>query len=197
MLSYEVMMHYGVEHVITLDKYMVLRPLLMDDMKSYWELAYKVKDPEWKQWDAPYYPHQAMSFEAFLKEKSRHYIDQEDVYGMFVKGDLVGTVSYYWEHKPSHWLEAGIIIYDSKHWNLGYGTPFFKAWINHLFATLPLVRVGFTTWSGNKRMMRLGEKLNMTLEARLRKCRFYNETYYDSIRYGVLREEWNEEKESC
>lgn len=35
-----------------------------------------------------------------------------------------------------------------------------------------------------------GEKLGMTLEARLRKCRYYNGEYYDSIRMGLLREEW-------
>lgn len=39
-------------------------------------------------------------------------------------------------------------------------------------------------------MMRLGEKLGMKLEGRLRKCRLVNGKYYDSIRMGILREEW-------
>lgn len=39
-------------------------------------------------------------------------------------------------------------------------------------------------------MIAVGEKLGMQMEARLRKCRFYNDTYYDSIRMGLLREEW-------
>ncbi|WP_366919707.1 GNAT family N-acetyltransferase [Brevibacillus laterosporus] len=64
------------------------------------------------------------------------------------------------------------------YWNGGYGTTFFKAWIDHL--SLPLVRVGFTTGSGNQRMMRLGEKLGMKLEGRLRNCRLVNGKYYDS-----------------
>jgi RimJ/RimL family protein N-acetyltransferase len=55
---------------------------------------------------------------------------------------------------------------------------------------MPLVRIGLTTWSGNQRMIRCAEKLGMKLEGRLRKCRFYNGEYYDSIRMGVLREEW-------
>ncbi|PNB76800.1 GNAT family N-acetyltransferase, partial [Pseudomonas sp. FW305-BF6] len=67
-----------------------------------------------------------------------------------------------------------------------------RIWINHLFDTMPLVRVGYTTWSGNHRMMKVGEKLGMTLEARLRKCRYYDGKYYDSIRMGILREEWEE-----
>jgi RimJ/RimL family protein N-acetyltransferase len=56
---------------------------------------------------------------------------------------------------------------------------------------MPLVRIGLTTWSGNQRMIRCAEKLGMKLEGRLRKCRFYNGEYYDSIRMGVLREEWD------
>ena len=39
----------------------------------------------------------------------------------------------------------------------------------------------------NERMMKVAEKLGMQLEGRLRKCRFYNNTY-DSIRMGLLRE---------
>ncbi|SIG03770.1 Uncharacterised protein [Mycobacteroides abscessus subsp. abscessus] len=39
-------------------------------------------------------------------------------------------------------------------------------------------------------MVKVGEKLGMTMEARLRKCRIYKGVHYDSIRMGILREEW-------
>lgn len=39
-------------------------------------------------------------------------------------------------------------------------------------------------------MMRLGEKLGMEKEAQIRKVRFWQGQYYDSVKYGVLREEW-------
>ncbi len=39
-------------------------------------------------------------------------------------------------------------------------------------------------------MMHLGEKVGMTLEARIRKVRYTQGHYFDSIKYGVLREEW-------
>jgi RimJ/RimL family protein N-acetyltransferase len=80
----------------------------------------------------------------------------------------VGTVSYYWEHKPLYWLEMGIAIYETKYWSGGYGTKALSLWIDHLFNTLPLVRVGFATWSGNPRMIRVGERLGMQMEGRLR-----------------------------
>lgn len=50
-------------------------------------------------------------------------------------------------------------------------------WIEHLFNTLNIVRVGYTTWSGNKGMIRIGEKLGMTMEAKIRKVRYYNGCY--------------------
>lgn len=39
-------------------------------------------------------------------------------------------------------------------------------------------------------MVRVAEKLGMQMEARIRKVRYYNNQYYDSIRMGILREEW-------
>ena len=39
-------------------------------------------------------------------------------------------------------------------------------------------------------MIRLAEKLGLICEARIRKVRYFNGVYYDSIKYGILREEF-------
>ncbi|WP_449620696.1 GNAT family N-acetyltransferase [Robertmurraya sp. Marseille-Q9965] len=166
-----------------------LRPIKDEDLKRLWELIYKEESPEWKEWDAPYYELKQISYEEFLTNKD-DYVDNEQRWAIEVNGEVVGTVGYYWEHKPSKWLEMGIVIYDPKYWNGGYGKKVIRMWTNHLFNTLPLVRVGYTTWSGNVRMIKVGEKLGMREEARIRKVRYYNGEYYDSIRMGLLREEW-------
>ena len=166
---------------------LVIRPVTIEDLPSLWQLAYKDESPEWKKWDAPYFEYKALTWEEFEAKKD-DIIDQD--WAIEIDGKVVGIVSYYWEHKPSSWLEMGIDIYDPQYWSGGYGTKALSLWIDHLFQTLPLVRVGFTTWSGNYRMIRVGEKLGMQMEARLRKCRYYNGMYYDSIRMGLLREEW-------
>ncbi|MTT30725.1 GNAT family N-acetyltransferase [Terrilactibacillus sp. BCM23-1] len=176
------------------NKELRIRPIVESDLQRLWELAYKEESPEWKKWDAPYYPHHVLTLEEFLENKEQ-YISQNSRWAIDINNTIEGTVSYYWEHKPSLWLEMGICIYNPNYWNGGYGTKALKRWIDHLFQTLPLVRVGFTTWSGNHRMMKLGKKLGMTLEARLRKCRYYNGKYYDSIRMGLLREEWEDMNE--
>ncbi|WP_077310359.1 GNAT family N-acetyltransferase [Terribacillus halophilus] len=166
-----------------------IRPPREEEGALLWKLKYGEQEPEWKKWDAPYFPLTHKTKEDFLAsyQFGEHSPDQ---WVIETNGTVIGTVSYYWEHKPSRWLEMGITIFDPAYWNGGYGTAAFEQWITHLFDTMPIVRVGYTTWSGNKRMMRLGEKLNMTLEARMRKCRYYNGEYYDSIRMGLLREEW-------
>ncbi|RXJ04357.1 N-acetyltransferase [Anaerobacillus alkaliphilus] len=168
---------------------LVIRSINEQDLPRLWQLMYGKEEPEWKKWDAPYFEHKHVPYEDFMGEKKK-WVDQIDHWAILVDDELIGTLGYYWEHKPSNWLEMGIVIYDPNYWSGGFGTRAIRFLINHLFTTMPLVRVGYTTWSGNERMIKVGEKLGMTMEARLRKCRFYNGEYYDSIRMGLLREEW-------
>lgn len=175
------------------DHYLIIRPMEEKDLPSLWELAFKEAAPEWKKWDAPYYPHTALPYETFMK-KADQWLERENFWAVEQEGTLIGIVSYYWEDEPSKWLEAGIVLYESGNWGKGIGTRVFRMWFEHLFQTLPIVRLGFATWSGNDRMIRVGEKLGLTMEARIRKVRYYNGQFYDSIRMGILREEWEDTK---
>ncbi|CDQ19978.1 GNAT family N-acetyltransferase [Halobacillus karajensis] len=172
-----------------------LRPITEEDIPVLYKLIYNGEDPDWKKWDAPYYPLEPHTLESYRSHETArknrlgtHEPDSRLI--IDVNGTTIGTVTYYWEHKSSLWLEVGIGIYDPDYWNGGYGFEALELWIDHLFQTLPLARVGLTTWSKNQRMIRVGEKLGMKLEGRLRKCRLFEGHFYDSIRMGVLREEW-------
>lgn len=55
---------------------------------------------------------------------------------------------------------------------------------------LELEHLVLTTWSGNLGMMKLAEKLRMKKEAHIPKVRYYQGKYFDSIKYGILREDW-------
>lgn len=171
------------------DKELTIRPIVEKNLFRIWELEFKDENPEWKKWNAPYFPYQSKNYEEFLPT-GQSWVNSDNNWVIEVDGIVSGIVSYYWEHEPSKWLEMGICIHQSKSWGKGIGTRVLKLWIHHLFNTLPIVRVGFTTWSGNERMIAVGEKLGMQLEARIRKVRIYEGQYYDSIRMGILREEW-------
>ncbi|AQQ53311.1 GNAT family N-acetyltransferase [Planococcus lenghuensis] len=166
-----------------------IRPVQEEDLHRLWELIYGEDPPHWKKWDAPYYEFKHVPYAEYISNKES-IINNRKQWLITVQDEPIGTVSYYWEHEPSNWLEAGIVIYRPEWWSGGYGTRTFRLWIHHLFETLPLVRVGYSTWSGNERMIHAGEKLGMQMEARIRKARYYNGTYYDSIKMGILREEW-------
>lgn len=173
-----------------------LRKITNEDLDELFQLIYGEQNPEWKNWDAPYYPLEYINFDIFQKEMIKIIESEEPSPRMIIQSNnqIIGTVSYYWEHKASNWLEVGIVIYSSHYWNGGYGTEALRLWIGYLFEELPLVRIGLTTWSGNPRMIKVAENLGMQLEGRLRNCRLYDGKYYDSIRMGILREEWYEDK---
>lgn len=175
------------------DKELTIRPAVQRDLEKMWELIFKEEAPDWKKWDAPYFPHDSMTYEAFLKGSSK-YMEQNDFWVITINDIVCGIVSYYFEDSQSVWLEVGIVIHEGQNWNKGIGTRALKLWVDHIFNTLPQVRVGLTTWSGNERMIRVAEKIGMQLEARIRKVRLYEGNYYDSIRMGILREEWETSK---
>jgi RimJ/RimL family protein N-acetyltransferase len=180
-----------------LGKRVTLRPPTEADLPQLYQLIYGETNPEWKKFDAPYFPLQHQSFEPFQERMSKriHYTNIAPEMVIESEGEIIGDVSFYWEHEPTRWLEVGIVIYSPSHWSGGFGTEALSLWIDYLFQNLDIARVGLTTWSGNPRMMRCAEKLGMQLEGRMRSCRYYEGVYYDSIRMGILREEWEQHKE--
>ena len=171
------------------DGNVTIRPIEEHDLSRLWELIYRDETPEWKRWDAPYFKHEAMSREAFDAIRQT-LIHRDDMWVIDVEGTVFGTVSAYYEDEGKEWLEVGIILHQADRWNRGLGTRALRLWVKHLFETRPLVRVGLTTWSGNVRMMRVAEKIGMQLEGRIRQVRVVEGRRYDSIRMGMLREEW-------
>ena len=84
-----------------------------------------------------------------------------------------------------------MLFYQSNYWHGGLGTRALEKWITDIFSEYPdLEHIGLTTWSGNPRMMHLAEKIGLKKEAQIRKVRYFQGSYYDSVKYGILRSEW-------
>lgn len=156
------------------------------------EFFYQLKhaDMRWKETDAPYFPYEKPTLEEFRNGCFKRLCEDPSQQVIVVDDKIIGSIGFYWEHEPSRWLEIGLAIFDSNYWGQGIGKIALQQWITRVFATQEVARVGLTTWSGNVGMMHLAEKLGMQKEAQIRKVRYHNGIYYDSIRYGVLREEW-------
>ena len=166
----------------------------IDDL-YYWK--YEEKKQEAKKWNGPYIPETKITKEEF---KINWYKDYEIAPNtpnsliIFVGNKLIGTVGAYWVDKNTNWLETGIVIYDNNYWNGGYGTEAYKLWIDFLFSSTDLHRLGMSTWSGNVRMMKVAERIGMKEEARVRDARMVDGEYFDAIKMGILRAEWEEKQ---
>ena len=105
--------------------------------------------------------------------------------------EMLGTVNRYWQSIETHWLSVGIVIYDESKWSGGIGFEALKLWCTYLFKDMPeIARLDLRTWSGNNGMMKLAEKLGFKQEAVFRKARIVKGEYFDSVAYGILREEF-------
>ncbi len=174
----------------------ILRELLLEDLESYrlWNLPECLHH----NFNGPYYGKDTVELldQRIEKMGSNIKLGKPAREGMMAIVDeetnvLIGTVSKYYKSKETDWMEVGIVIFNENYWSKGIGYKALKLWIDKVFEMHPaFVRLGLTTWSGNFGMMKLSEKLGMKQEACYRKARIVDGEYYDSVSYGVLREEW-------
>ncbi|MCA9913211.1 MAG: GNAT family N-acetyltransferase [Anaerolineae bacterium] len=181
-------------------KQIQLRDMQAEDVEEW--ARWQTSDAHWKTLDAPYY-HQEESrpLEEIAQEQLAKLARNADrprphrvaAIARAEDNSYLGMVSWYWISQETYWPALGIVIYDPANWGKGYGYEALGLWSQYLLdANTQFVRLDLRTWSGNKGMMRLAEKVGYMLEARFRKARIVNEQYYDGIGYGLLRDEWQQ-----
>ena len=150
---------------------------------------------KWQRWDAPWEPvtpgqaPDPRDLEALL-ERERSQEPRRRLAIDTVDGRHIGLVSWYWVDEGSQWADLGITIYEDAEWSHGIGSEAFCMWADYVLASTGWPRVGFGTWSGNHRMIRIGERLGFLREASFRNARRVDGVRYNAVRYGLLREEW-------
>jgi RimJ/RimL family protein N-acetyltransferase len=110
-------------------------------------------------------------------------------------GAHIGWVVFYFRENDPHVSEVGIDIVEDRFWGRGLGSEALALWIDYLFPAWNLHRLGFSTWSGNPAMIRVGEKLGFRREARIRDGCRVNDRFHDRVKLGILRSEWERQEE--
>lgn len=176
------------------ENYKLLQELSEEDLHEYYYWKHVEQGQEAKRWNDPYIEEKDYKFDEFennyLKKKYL-YKNVLSTLAIKYKDEFLGVVTAYWEDKKSRWIECGIVIYKSNEWEKGLGYRIFKEWIYYLFQETNANRIGISTWSGNIRMVKVAKKVGMIEEGRIRQGRFVRGSFYDAIRMGILREEWN------
>jgi RimJ/RimL family protein N-acetyltransferase len=158
---------------------------------------------EWHRWDGPYFPKltpaevdAAMSrLKAEVADgslNSARPVRRAAIVRTDDPDTVIGSVSWHWESEESDWRRIGATVYDPDTRGLGIGTEALRVWTDYLFATTRIVRLDYSTWSGNAGMIGVGRKLGYSEEARFRDAREVRGVRYDSVVMGVLRREWEQ-----
>lgn len=176
-----------------------LRDFVYEDIEQY--RAWLQPDQEWHLWDGPYFakPTPAEIDDACTRlrtalEESTMRAESPRRRAVIVAASeparMLGTVSWHWESEESDWRRMGLTVYDPNTRGKGVGTAALQIWTDYLFATTAAVRLDFSTWSGNSRMLGVGHRLGFVEEARFRDAREVRGERFDSVVMGVLRREW-------
>ncbi|AVK61107.1 GNAT family N-acetyltransferase [Lactobacillus sp. CBA3605] len=175
-----------------------IRPVKMTELSELWHRGFSNPQAEWLKWNGPYFHDrlpQQTDFETIIGP--RDWVITPRNWIITVDGTLVGGVNYHFvDGDLKRWLEVGIIIYDEQVWGHQVGRQALTLWLDHLFATMTVPHLGLTTWSGNQRMMQLAVTVGLNLEARIPQVRYWQGHYYDSLKYGILRTDWQKLRQS-
>lgn len=153
---------------------------------------------KWLELDGPYYEKSQQNFNSQFDAVQKQVIEQiypiprrRVVISDTETNQLLGTASCYWESIETNWLCAGITIYNPDYWGKGIGYEALGLWVEYLFENYEdIVRLDMRTWSGNIGLIKLAEKLGFIQEACFRKARIVKGEYFDSLGFGVLKEEF-------
>ena len=82
-------------------------------------------------------------------------------------------------------------------WGCGLMAEAASAVIDKAFRRLPIIKVTATATAANVRSTRLLEKLGMQREALLRRHWVHHGKVLDELRYGLVREEWEQRRNAA
>ena len=154
---------------------------------------------EWQYHDEPGQPVEGVSREAYDRrlEERRRRPEQPDpsTHSWQVDthaGRHIGFVNYYQLDEQARRAHVGAGLPEEETWGQGYGTEALRLLLGHLFGAMALDEVRTTTWSGNRRMMRVAEKCGFQEIGRSR----YDTEFsvrgepLERIEFSITRGEW-------
>ena len=93
-------------------------------------------------------------------------------------------------HSQARYAEYGINIAHPDYQNKGYGGEVTEIMLRYGFMELNLNRIWLSVFSYNTRAIKLYEKVGFVHEGTEREMIFRDGQYYDLIKMGLLRREW-------
>ena len=176
-------------------KLVVLRPVQRSDITYFLKWF---NDPEVIQYLGLYLPMTEMAEEKYIENIA----GQSGTNVIFVieaiekeKLTPIGTVGLHQIHVKDHRGTFGISIGEKDYWSKGYGTETARLVIRYGFEELNLHRISSGAISFNERSIALHLKVGFKEEGRQREAMYRKGRYYDQVKFGILREDWDKSQE--
>lgn len=181
--------------------YVILRDWLASDVEPFirWlsQGEWRLLDAPWEGYRSETTPEQAERdrkwFAKQLEDENRTFLKRRAVVAT-ANNHPLGWVSRYGEQDNPHVCMVGIDICEDAYLNRGLGQEALQLWVDHIFGTSDVHKVGLETWSFNPRMIRVAEKAGFVREGCQREIRQWQGEWLDLVQFGLLREEWEERR---
>ncbi|MGO4457970.1 GNAT family N-acetyltransferase [Streptomyces sp. M-16] len=105
-------------------------------------------------------------------------------------GTVIGMVDYRDLDPFAGLATVGVTIGERDRWGCGHGSDALRLLVGHLFEAFGLHRIELDTWSGNERAVQAFTKAGFREEGRRRSTVLVAGKRYDTVLFGMLREEW-------
>ena len=171
---------------------LLLRRFRLGDAEDVYAYA---RDPEWARFLAVEQPYERQHADAFVAELVLAKWRKRPARALEKDGRVVGGLSL-WLARRNARAELG---YDLARWLWGRGlaAEAASAVIDEALRRLPIQKITATASAANVRSTRLLEKLGMQREALLRQHWVHRGKVLDELRYGFLREEWEQRRNAA
>jgi len=147
-------------------------------------------DPEVREFLTLYRPLSIAEEEKWFEEQLA-IKDQEGFVIETIDGVAIGSTGLHridWRYRHA---ELGIAIGEKAYWGQGYGSDAIRTLLRFAFDELNLHRVHLRARADNARGIRAYEKCGFRHEGQSREAVYANGRYYDEVRMGILRHEFD------
>ena len=153
------------------------------------------RDPECGRFLPVEQPYEPQHADAFVAKQVLAKWHKNPIWALEQDGRVVGGLSL-WLARRNALAELG---YDLARWLWGRGlaAEAASAVIDEALRRLPIQEITATASAANVRSTRLLEKLGMQREALLRQHWVHRGKVLDELRYGFLRDEWEQHQTAC
>lgn len=178
-------------YVIASGKTVILRDRLPSDASSW---VHWMTHGEWREYDAPWEGTDGIA-RKFLESCVKN-VPLPRNYAMICtkENKPLGWVNRYSDKRFLDVWSVGINICEDEYLNKGIGTEALGLWIGYLFSNSDIHRIALATYSFNKRMMRVAEKLGFVFEGVNREIIKWQDKWLDRVHFGMLRKEWEKRR---